>query len=144
MSRGGGEGAARVRLLASPAWARCEDRIRAFEAAWGRGEAPAVRDFLVDEGEARHALLVELAHADLALRLRAGEPARVETYLAEFPELAADTEAVLDLLAAEWRLRRRYGESVAAAEFATRFPALHGALLGRVGETIVSVRRTAA
>src|SRR5438067_1270803 len=144
MSRGVGGGPARARLLASPAWGRCEGLIRAFEAAWGRGEAPAIRDYLRAEGEAGHALLVELAHVDLELRLRAGSPARVEAYLAEFPELAADAEAVLELLAAEWRLRRRHGEWVAAGEYATRFPALQGDLLGRVGETVVSVRRAAA
>src|SRR5947199_5064280 len=132
MSPGGGERPARARLLASPGWGRCEGLIRAFEAAWARGEAPALRDFLRADGEARHALLAELAHVDLELRLRAGSPARVEAYLAEFPGLAADTEAVLELLAAEWRLRRRRGEAVAAAEYAARFPALQGALLGRV------------
>ncbi len=134
----------RARLLASPAWGWCEALIRAFEAAWARGAAPAVRDYLQADGEAGHALLAELVHIDLEFRLKSGAPARVEGYLAEFPGLAADAEAVLELLAAEWRLRRRHGEQVAAGEYATRFPALHGALLGRVGETVVSVRPSAA
>jgi hypothetical protein len=90
-------------LLASPSWSRCEGLIRDFEDAWRRGREPALADYLQAEGAQRRALLVELAHADLEFRLRRGEPARVESYLASFPELAADRNAVVGLLAADGR-----------------------------------------
>jgi hypothetical protein len=45
-------------------------------------------------------------HLELELRLKAGEAARAEEYLARYPELAGDT-AALDLITAEHELRRR-------------------------------------
>src|SRR5262249_45382081 len=87
-----------LQLMASPSWAPCEDQIKAFEEAWQRGPAPALGDYLRADGPARQALLVELVHIDLELRLKSGEAARVETYLAAYPELAADRVATLDLI----------------------------------------------
>src|SRR5262245_53436554 len=91
----------RTPLLESPTWSHCEALIKAFEDAWRRGAAPAVRDYLRAHGPERHALLVELVHVDLEFRLKAGTSARVESYLGDFPELASDPRATLDLLAAE-------------------------------------------
>src|SRR5260370_367707 len=85
MRRGSGDDPARARLLAGPTWSRCEGLITAFELAWRRGETPSLRDYLRADGEAGHALLVELAHVDLEFRLKAGEAAPVEAYLAHFP-----------------------------------------------------------
>src|SRR5262249_43474852 len=93
--------AARARLLASPAWRRGEGLIRELEEAWQRGETPPVRDYLRVDGEAGHALLVELVHVDLEFRFKSAEPPRVESYLAQFPELAADSAALIDLLRVE-------------------------------------------
>ncbi len=121
-----------ARILASPSWARCEERIKAFEEAWVRGDAPAVDDYLDGEGTLRHALLVELVHADLEFRLKASEAARVETYLVRYPEVAGDRAAVLELLAAEYGLRRRYEGDVGPAEFGLRFPEFLDDLFDRI------------
>src|SRR5207248_3546425 len=86
-----------VRVLADPAWARCEGLIKAFEEAWRRGPAPGLGDYLRADGPVRRALLLELAHVDLEFRLKTGEPARVEAYLGAYPELAADRRAALEL-----------------------------------------------
>src|SRR5262249_4071728 len=94
-------------LLTSPSWSRCEERIKAFEEAWRQGQAPALADSLHAEGWERRALLTELVHVELEFRLKAGEPTRVETYLAAYPELARDRRATLELLAAEYELRQR-------------------------------------
>src|SRR5439155_21760144 len=75
------------------------------------------------------ALLVELVHVDLEYRLKAGEPARVEEYLGRYPDLGRDRRVVLELLAAEWKLRRRDDPSVGADEYATRFPDFRHELL---------------
>src|SRR5262249_26530064 len=80
-------------------WGSGEGVIQRLEDAWKGGGGPAAADFL-PEG-APHALLVELVHSELEFRLKAGEPARVESYLSRFPALAQDRPALLDLLVAE-------------------------------------------
>src|SRR5947208_3176182 len=96
--------------LSSPSWSVCEGLIKAFEEAWRRGQTPAVADYLRADGPERQALLIELVHVDLEFRLKSGEATRVESYLRDFPELAGDRRATLDLLGAEYRLRRRQGD----------------------------------
>jgi hypothetical protein len=93
--------------LPTEAWGRLEGMLKRFEAAWRRGERPALDDYLAAADAERQALLVELAQEDLEHRLKAGEPARVEDYLDRYPELRADPDVVLDLIAAEHALRRR-------------------------------------
>jgi len=65
---------------------------------------------------------VELIHTDLECRIKAGEGIRVEVYLERYPELAGDTDAVLDLIAAEYRQRRRREADLRAVEYCDRFP----------------------
>jgi formylglycine-generating enzyme required for sulfatase activity len=67
-------------------------------------------------------VLVELVHAELAFRLEAGEPARVEEYLERFPELTVDSAVVADLLRAEYEGRRRREPGLDIAEYGQRFP----------------------
>src|SRR4051794_21678272 len=71
-------------------WERVEVRANDFENAWKNGRRPAVRDYLHDFAEAERLVVVEeLIKLDLAYRVRAGEPASPDDYLAEFPELQA-------------------------------------------------------
>src|SRR5439155_13592696 len=86
-----------------------------------RGERPAIDNYLA-AGADRSALLVELVHVDLEYRLKAGETARVETYLQHYPELSLKRGVVLDLMTAEYLLRRREDAAVTMAEYAQRFP----------------------
>ena len=83
-----------------------EPIVARFEAACGRGAWPAIDDYLPD-GDGRRTVLVELVHADLELRLKAGEPARAAAYLERYPELALDGAASRELIAREEELRRR-------------------------------------
>src|SRR5436190_5342794 len=115
MRRARSESAERARLSDGPGWTRCEALIKAFEEAWGRGEAPALSAYLEHAGTLRLALLVELAHADLEFRLKAGQAIRVEEYLSRYPELAEDGAAVLGLAMAECDLRRYLGEEIGRA-----------------------------
>src|SRR5262245_29400398 len=109
--------------LANPAWSQCEAQIVAFEEAWRRGASPAVRDYLGAEEPLREALLFELVHVDLELRIRAGQSARVESYLSEYPELSANDEQIIDLVVAEHDLRCRYlGAPISSDEYLHRFP----------------------
>jgi predicted ATPase len=114
-----------------------EEAVRHFEDAWRQGARPALDDFLPVPPECRQLLLVELVHTDLELRLKAGERARVEDYLARYPELAGDRAAVLDLIASEYELRRRGDPCLSADEYARRFPQLHADLPAQMARTEV-------
>ena len=109
-------------LLASAEWTLCEDRIRAFEQAWREGRSPDIGDYLCDSPAARRALLIELVCTDLEYRLKAGAQARLESYLAKYPELAGDRRAALELIEAEYDLRRSHHENVRLDEYRDRFP----------------------
>jgi serine/threonine protein kinase/tetratricopeptide (TPR) repeat protein len=103
-------------------WGRLEQIIEQFEAAWQRGQRPAIDDFAKAEDIEPLKLLVELAHVDLECRLKAGEAARVETYFERYAELATDRPVALGLIAAEFNLRRRREPALAPEEYIKRFP----------------------
>ena len=110
-----------------------------FESAWRSGVRPAIEDFLaegkvVDDGHITRTLLLELVMIDLECRWlhhvdefastdravdtvgsgEAEEPGlpplpRVEDYLRRFPELGPPGDTSPDLIACEYRARRRRG-----------------------------------
>jgi serine/threonine protein kinase/predicted ATPase len=69
------------------------------------------------------ALLVELVHIDLEFRLKAGQAARVESYLSRYPHLNGVSAVLLDLLEAEHGLRSRGETGISLDEYRERFPA---------------------
>lgn len=93
-----------------------------FERAWQDGERPAVEAYLPADGPGRLPLLLELVHVELERRLQAGEPARVEEYLARFPELAANPSAGASLVRAEYHHRRLRDGAAAWDDYLRRFP----------------------
>jgi hypothetical protein len=102
-----------------------EAAVHGFESAWQRGERPDINAALAGlTGEDRAAALVELVHIDLELRLKAGEPARVEDYLRRHPELAGRTAVVRSLIDAEYRQRGRGGPDLGLEDYRVRFPEL--------------------
>jgi serine/threonine protein kinase len=103
-------------------WRQCEEQIEAFEDAWRRGPRPTIDDFVRGDGSDQVDLLVELAHVDLEYRLKAGEAARVESYLSHYPPLIQDSATVLGLLEAEFELRQRHESNIGLDEYARRFP----------------------
>jgi tRNA A-37 threonylcarbamoyl transferase component Bud32 len=104
-----------------------EQAVERFESAWRRGERPTIETFLPAISPLREPLLVELVHADLEFRLKAGEPARVEQYLQCYPELGA-RGILVALLSAEYEQRRRREAGLSLSEYRGRFPD-HGDLL---------------
>jgi serine/threonine-protein kinase len=108
--------------LRSPDWQRWEPLLKVFDRAWQRGPRPAIEDYLPAGGAERRAVLIELVHADLEHRLKAGEAARVEDYLQRYPELAADPAEVLNLITTEWNGRRRREPGLRLEEYQARFP----------------------
>ncbi len=116
----------------SPASEQVESVIRRFETAWEAGQRPAIEDHLPTEPAQRRAVLVELVHADLRRRLKAGESARAESYLGRFPELAAEPQLALELIAAEYKHRQRLEPGLTPAEYLTRFPQYRQELAARL------------
>src|SRR4051812_25733963 len=119
------------------AWAAFEDVIRRFEDAWHGHARPEIVAYL-PTGSGHTRLLTELIHVDLEYRLRAGEAARVEDYLARYPELADDRAVALGLIAAEFELRRRGEPGLAAADYLRRFPRYGQELADRLAEARVA------
>ena len=113
-------------------WSQCEALIKEFEVAWQAGRQPAIADFLPSGGELRRALLIELVHVDLELRLKSGESARVEDYLSAFAELAGDRQTIIDLVASEHEWRRRGKQRIEQDEYRRRFPELSEAIKERL------------
>jgi WD40 repeat protein len=106
--------------------------VQRFEAAWQRGQRPALADYLPADGPERRPALVELIHVDLGWRLKVGDWVRVEAYLEYYPELADDPCIVIELLAAEWRQRRRHEPHLRVDGYRRRFPQLGEALQARL------------
>src|SRR2546423_12464094 len=97
-----------------------EDAIRRFEVAWQGPTRPDILAYLLEPGSSR--LLTELVHVDLEYRLRAGEAARIEDYLTRYPALSNERDAALELIAAEYDLRRRTDSRLAVVDYVRRFP----------------------
>jgi serine/threonine protein kinase len=93
-----------------------------FEAAWKRGERPEIDAYLAAEDGDRKALLVELVHMHLELRLKAGEEARVEDYLKRYPELAEGPDELRGLVLTEYQIRKRQPGSTDLEDYCRRFP----------------------
>src|SRR5258707_14562931 len=103
-------------------WSALKDAVKRFEHAWRQGHRPVIDDNLPTGDPLRSRVLIELVHIDLELRLKAGETAWVEEYLARYSELAGDRAVTLELIAAEHELRRRREPSLALDEYLQRFP----------------------
>ena len=114
--------------------AEYEAILRRFEVAWQGPRPPDLDDFLPAGGTIPTRLLVELIHIDLDFQLRKGEPARVEHYLEHYPFLERDRAALLELIVAEYSLRRQWQAEARPEEYLRRFPRhLHDELRARLG-----------
>src|SRR5690349_1374898 len=75
--------------------------------------------------------LLALLRADQRRRWRHGCPVALHEYSKEFPRLATDDEALLDLLCNEVALREEQGDRPSADDYADRYPQ-HAPRLGRL------------
>ncbi|MEM7456333.1 MAG: protein kinase [Planctomycetota bacterium] len=109
--------------------------VAEFESAFLSGEQLDIAE-LVDslpEGVSRQAVLSELANTELELRLRRGEPARVEQYVATYPELDVP-ELVIELMRTEFKIRRHLETGLRFDEFVVRFPGSYDMLVADLGD----------
>src|SRR4051812_12615582 len=67
---------------------------------------------------------LELLKIDQEEKWQGGRPLLVEDYLKEYPSLAADAEAVLDLVYHEYVCRQRAGDSPRVEEYLERLDGL--------------------
>jgi predicted ATPase len=125
-------------------WSACEALIHAFEQAWRRGESPRIEAYLPAEAAFRDAVLVELVHADLEFRLKAGQAARVEEYLTAFPELSREPATAAELVASEHRLRGRSRQPVESDEYQRRFPELYDRIIALLSAEAASTDAAAS
>jgi tetratricopeptide (TPR) repeat protein len=102
--------------LDDDAWRSLKRAVGSFRAALGRGEQPAIDDYLPPAGTLRQAMLLELVHEEIEFCFKAGEPVRVDDYLTRYPDLAADPDSLGEL---------REAESTLLARLAARAVALH-------------------
>jgi predicted ATPase len=113
-------------------WLVLRAAVKRFEDAWRQGPRPAIDDFLPTGGPLRPRVLIELVHIDLELRLEAGEAARVEEYLARYPQVAGDRAVTFELIVAEHELRRQRERGLARDEYLKRFPHYRAELTGQI------------
>jgi serine/threonine-protein kinase len=117
-----------------------EKLLYQFDEAWLAGTVPAIEEYVkrhtaTKEGHDaadRRKFLEELVKIDLEYRWRrkpgGGKPWSLEDYVARYPELGRLDSLALDLIAAEYRVRQRWGDRPAQAEYAARFKG-HGTQL---------------
>ena len=103
-------------------------------------KAVGLTRYLPIDDPIRSRVLIELVHVDLELRLKAGEPARVEEYLARDPELPGDRAVIVELIAAEHDLRRRGEPGLALDEYLQRFPQYRAELGEEIARARINVR----
>jgi tetratricopeptide (TPR) repeat protein len=114
---------------------RVENHLAAFEKAWASASAPDLDVFLSSIHDVdTHDLMLDLACIDLEKRLRAGQAARVETYLTRYPSLASSPPAILELAVHEFLVRRHLGAPASIVEYQSRFPQLQDQLAARLAD----------
>jgi serine/threonine protein kinase/predicted ATPase len=123
-------------------WLALKDAVRRFETDWRQGSQPVIDDYLPAGGPLRSRVLIELVHIDLELRLKAGEAARVEEFLARYPQLASDRTVTLGLIAAEYELRRRHESGLTLDEYLQRFPQYRAELPEQIARPTLAARDT--
>ncbi len=121
-------------------WLALKDSVKRFEHAWREGPRPRIDDYLPTADGLRGRLLIELVHIELELRLKAGEPARVEEYLSRYPELADNRVTALELIAAEGELRGRCEPTLGLDDYLQRFPQFRADLREQFARTVIDGR----
>jgi eukaryotic-like serine/threonine-protein kinase len=95
---------------------------------WDRGDPPDVAAFLATAGDLDAAGLAAVLRVDQVRQWQSGSPVEAEEYLKRFPALAADSEAAVELIYSDFRLRAEAGEAVSVLDYQRRFPS-HAARL---------------
>jgi hypothetical protein len=117
-------------------WICVNEAVRGLEDRYRSGGEPDIGQMLPGaESPFRRRTLMELIKIDQEHRYQAGNDRPLETYLADWPELAADEELLVELLETECMTRMSIGQVPTSAELVGRFPEIAGRIdLERLAE----------
>jgi serine/threonine protein kinase len=118
-----------------------------FDEAWQNGTPPRIEEFVAQLGgsAASRQFLEDLVTIDLEYRWRqppaggAGLRPRFEDYVKQFPQLGRLEDLSCQLIGAEYRVRRRWGDKPEHAEYLKRFPHQGGKLQQTLNEIDVDL-----
>jgi hypothetical protein len=91
---------------------------------WEQGNQVDVDSFLQTIGPCTPGQMAAVLHLDQHRRWHAGQQLPVEEYFSRYPDIAANSDAAVDLIFHEFLLREQLGEQPAARDFCDRFPSL--------------------
>jgi hypothetical protein len=100
---------------------------------WRQGQQPDLARFLAGTGPLPPLQLAAVLRVDQRERWQRGDRVLTEDYLRDFPAVAADPEAALDLVYGEILLREERGEPPAPDEYRRRFPQYADTLSAQLG-----------
>src|SRR5262245_6602496 len=92
-----------------------------FEENWHDQKLRECMRALPAQSTLRRPLLLAMIERDLSHHWDQGRHAAVESYLKDFPELGGPDELPIELIAAEYNVRRKHG-AADLSDFAERFP----------------------
>ncbi len=101
---------------------RLDNLLLKFDKSWGEKRLPAALRQLPADDPLRRPALLEMIKIDLEHRRKAGQKVRLEAYVKSFPELGAADDLPVDLIFAEYQVRRQFGTTANLADYAQRFP----------------------
>jgi serine/threonine protein kinase len=98
--------------------------MRRLQDEWRRGRRPSIVEWVKESAaDTPLELAKDLSAVELQLRIKVGEPARVDHYLEQFPELESRRDLLLPLISAECTARFLQGEMESWIEsYRRRFP----------------------
>src|SRR5262249_54868228 len=105
-----------------------------FEQSWDEKRLANRVRRLPPDGRRRRAALIEMVKIDLERRWQAGRRGPVENYLKALPRLGDAATVPVELLLAEYAVRRQFGAPCAPAAFGKRFPSVYAAFRRRLAE----------
>ncbi len=111
------------------------DRVERFRSAWKADGSTRLDGYLPPYGSRhRPVVLVQIVATDMERRAAAGQPFRAERYVNHFPQELSTADMPVELLAAEFRLRHRYTDKPALAEYQRWFPAQFDAMVAHLAQ----------
>src|SRR5262245_50196708 len=135
-------------VLASGQWQQLQDLADRFEKAWHERTDVDVIEFRAflppADDPLRTVALHELIKTDLEIRWRRGNSPRVESYLADYPELGTVESLPAALIYEEYRVRHLYGDKPPLSLYYTRFPAQYAEIERLLQEQPVATVSNAA
>ncbi len=121
--------------MSSPLSDKLHQILDRFDDAWNGTPPPCIEDYLAEADPAqRLPLLIELVRIDLERRLAAGGRVRLEENYPRnrFPELYAETSALVTLVKQEFAIRSSKEPNLMPAEYLERFPKCQTELIAQL------------